>query len=110
MERRECDGSCNRVILQQQVGHLDRTQRRFHDVRVDFCSQSSPFLDQDRRHPALAWNVDLGQQIPLKLNAVVHGTLLMRSLSSGPFSSKPASGIIDRNAADFIPGSKRKSS
>jgi hypothetical protein len=58
---------------------------------------------------AFAWDVELGQQIPLKFDAVVHGMLLIRALSSGSFSSKPASGIINRNAADFIPGSGRKS-
>jgi hypothetical protein len=75
---------------------------------MSFCSQSSPLLDQDSRHPALARNVNLGQQIPLKFDAVVHGRLPIPTLSSGLFSSKPASGIINRNAADFIPGLRPK--
>src|SRR5579885_796349 len=109
-ERREGYGASNRVVFQQQVGDLDRALRRFHDIRPDFCLESRPFVDQDPRRPAFAWDVELGQQIPPEFDAVVHGMLPTATLSSGSFSLKPASGIFNRSAADFIPGSRQKSS
>src|ERR1700733_4570992 len=63
MERREGYGASNRVVFQQQVRDLDRTFRRLHDIRPDFCLESRPFVDQDPRRPAFAWDVELGQQI-----------------------------------------------